>query len=544
MMRLLPLTCLMFTAKVLAASALVGGEPGEEIINTVLAMGVAPPKVASPVGEEASGPYARLVIKNAFLIDGTGAPTQGPVTIVVEGDRIANIMGAGTGSLTLGNIQDDEKTRVLDATGKYVMPGFVNAHAHLGTPSHVFGGALTDPEYVTKLWLAHGITTVREPGSLMGLGWTLRHKQLSEQGKIAAPRIVAHALFPEAISQPDQARKWVRAVKKRGADGVKFLGAAPEAIEAAIEEAKSLGMKTMYHHSQVTVTRMNVLDSARLGLNSMEHWYGLPEAMFEKQTVQHYPHDYNYNDEQDRFSEAGRLWAQSAEPGSPIWQQTIQELIDLDFTINPTFSIYEANRDFMRVSRAEWLDEFTMPYMIRAFQPNPHVHGSYHFDWTSSHEADWRRNYQLWMQFINDYKNAGGRVTVGSDTGFIFGVYGFGYVRELEMFLEAGFHPLEVIKAATLNGAELLGMDKDIGTVHIGKKADLVIVNENPLHNFKVLYGTGHEILNRQSGEFERTTGVEYTIKDGQVFDAKRLREQVKTMVATQKAREVSVGNK
>ncbi len=539
MKRLMPLACLLMSAKLFAITA-VGGEPGEEVINTILAMGVAPPSVAGALGEEASGPYERLVIKNANLIDGTGGPLQGPVTIVVEGDRITNIIGGGTGSLAMGNIHSDEKTRVIDATGKYVMPGLINSHAHFGTPSHVFGGALTDPEYVTKLWLAHGITTIREPGSLMGLGWTLKHKQLSEQGKIAAPRIVAHALFPEAISQADKARQWVRAVKKQGADGIKFLGAAPEAIEAAIAEAKRLGMKTMYHHSQATVTRMNVIDSARLGLNSMEHWYGLPEAMFEKQTVQNYRHDYNYNDEQDRFSEAGRLWAQTAAPGSAIWQQTINELIGLDFTLDPTFSIYEANRDFMRVSRAEWLDEFTMPYMMRAFKPNPLVHGSYHYDWTSSNEAEWHENYQLWMRFVNDYKNAGGRVTVGSDTGFIYGVYGFGYVRELEMFLEAGFHPLEVIKAATLNGAELLGLANDIGTVHIGKKADMVIVNENPLHNFKVLYGTGHEILNRQTGKFERTKGVEYTIKNGQMFDAVMLREQVKNMVAAQKAREAA----
>src|SRR5215210_2065191 len=95
------------------------------------------------------------------------------------------------------------------------------------------------------------------------------------------------------------------------------------------------------------------------------------------------------------------------------------------------------------------------------------------------------------MTFINEYKNRGGRVTVGTDAGFIYELYGFSYVRELELLREAGFHPLEVIKAATLNGAQALGMDKEIGTVEVGKLADFVLVEENPLANLQTLYGTG-----------------------------------------------------
>jgi len=182
-----------------------------------------------------------------------------------------------------------------------------------------------------------------------------------------------------------------------------------------------------------------------------------------------------------------------------------------------------------------------MPYVMRSFEPDPKVHGAYHFDWTTADEIAWKENYQLWMKFINDYKNAGGRVTVGSDSGFIYGLYGFGYVRELELLQEAGFHPLEVLQAATLNGAKLLGIDDETGSIQVGKKADLVIVNENPLANFKVLYGTGHQKLNRETGMMERTKGIIYTIKDGIVFDAKALLEDVKTMVANQKALEEKI---
>jgi len=521
-----------------AGSSATSAEPGEEVITGVLAMGVAPAGIAPPRGDESEGPYRRLVIENANLIDGTGAPNRGPVTIEIEGDRITGIRGGSTGGMDGAGGSYPEDTRVIDASGKYVLPGFIDAHSHLGTPTHAAAGSLTDPEYVLKLWLAHGITTVRDVGALMGLDWTLDHKRRSAAGEISAPRIVVHSVFPERLPSADHARKWVRAVRKKGADGVKFLGASPVLIEAAMDEAQKLGMKTAFHHAQVSVTRINVLDSARMGLDSMEHWYGLPEAMFEDKVIQDYPFDYNYSNEQDRFGEAGRLWLQAAKPGSPRWQETIEELVSLDFTIDPTFTIYEASRDVMRARNADWHAQYTMPYIARAFEPNPAIHGSYFFDWTTAHEIDWKRNYQRWMTFVNDFKNAGGRVTAGSDAGFIYKLYGFAYVRELELLQEAGFHPLEVLSSATLNGAELLGMGDDLGSIELGKKADLVIVDENPLANFKVLYGTGHRKLNRDTGQMEVTGGIRYTIKDGIVFDAKALLADVRELVAAQKARE------
>ena len=138
------------------------------------------------------------------------------------------------------------------------------------------------------------------------------------------------------------------------------------------------------------------------------------------------------------------------------------------------------------------------------------------------------------MEFINEYKNRGGRVTAGSDSGFIFQLYGFAYIRELELLREAGFHPLEVIRAATLNGAEALGMDNEIGSIEIGKKADFVLIEENPLENLKVLYGTGAIKLDKDNNVV-RVGGVKYTIKNGIVYDSKLLLEDVKKMVRDKK---------
>ena len=134
------------------------------------------------------------------------------------------------------------------------------------------------------------------------------------------------------------------------------------------------------------------------------------------------------------------------------------------------------------------------------------------------------------MTFINEYKNRGGRVATGSDSGFIFQLYGFAYVREMELLREAGFHPLEIIRAATLNGAEALGIDDQTGSIEIGKSADFVIIEENPLENFKVLYGTGAIKLTNDN-EVIRVGGVKHTIRQGVIYDSKKLLSEVKEMV-------------
>ena len=487
----------------------------------------------APDRQRGEGPFDHLVISNVMLINGEGAPPQGPVDIRIEGDTIVSI-GRANG------VVDEPEARVIDGSGHYALPGFVDAHAHIGTIGQGLTGPLTPPEYIFKLWLAHGITTVRETGATMGLKWTLDHKRRSERGEIAAPRLIVHSMFPGGtVTDPEAARDWVRSVKRQGADGVKLRGGRGEALLAVMEETQKLGMGTSHHHDQTAVYKVNALDSARMGLDSMEHWYGLPEALFVDRTIQDYPPDYNYSDEQWRFAQAGVLWRQAAPPGSERWQTVRDELVALDFTLVPTFTIYEANRDVARARDAEWHDAYTWPPLRRFFQPDPRLHGSYHFDWTTADEVAWRENFRLWMTFVNDFKNHGGRVAAGSDAGFIFKLYGFAFIRELEMLQEAGFHPLEVVQAATANGAELVGMEDQIGSLVAGKKADIVLVDENPLQNFKVLYATGHMKLNRDSGELERVGGVTHTIRGGIIYDAQQLLADVRTMVAAQKKEEM-----
>jgi len=491
----------------------------------------------APDRNRGEGPYDRLILRGVIVINGEGAPPVGPMDVVIEGNRIVSIESAGFPGVP--ELEDNRPParkgdRVMDLEGHYLLPGFIDLHAHFGGDEQG-----VPAEYPAKLWLAHGITTIREPGSGNGLDWVLDHQRRSDRNQITAPRIVPYVFFGQGadgpLTEPEQARAWVRDVARRGAQGVKFFGAPPEIMRAALDEARKQGLGTAMHHAQLDVARWNVLDSARAGLTTMEHWYGLPEALFEDRVIQDYPADYNYSDEQHRFGEAGRLWQQAAAPGSAKWNQVRDELIGLDFTLDPTLTIYEASRDLMREMNADWQADYAHPALWAFFQPSRRAHGSYWFDWTTADEIAWKENYRLWMQFLNDYKNHGGRITMGSDSGYIWKLYGFGYIREMELLQEAGFHPLEVLQAATINGAQVLKMDDRIGSIRPGKLADLVVTEYNPLENFKVLYGTGHFRLD-SSNQPARVGGVRYTIKDGIVYDARELLSDVREIVSKARA--------
>ena len=488
--------------------------------------------------DEGEGPFERLILRGAIMIDGTGAPPRSPVDIVIEGNTIVDVRSVGAPMLEINpDRRPGDATKEIDASGMYVMPGIVDLHVHTGGVPKA-----PEAEYVYKLWLAHGVTTVRGVPT-GGLDWSLSEKERSARNEIVAPHIVSYhrpgsGWEGRRILTPEDAREWVQFAAEKGVDGLKLGSYPPDIMAALLDEAEQHNMGSTAHLGQMGVAQMNAIDAARLGLGSMTHFYGLFESMYENHDVQPWPVDMDYNDEQFRFGQVARQWS-LVEPGGEKWNALLDEFLELDFYINPTMTIYSAGRDVMRARNADWHEAYTLPSLQEFYVPSRIDHGSYWYDWTTHDEIAWKRFYQVWMRFLNEYKNRGGKVTLGSDSGFIYQTYGFGSILEMELLQEAGFHPLEVIRAATMHGAQEvfkpLGTPIEYGVIRPGMRADLVVVEENPLANMKVLYGTGAVRLNDETGRPERVGGVKWTIKDGIVYDAKQLLKDVEEMVKRQK---------
>ena len=165
---------------------------------------------------DGQGPYDRLVIRGATMIEGSGAPAIGPVDIVVENDKIVQIRVVGYPGLPIDEKRrPDAGDREIDAHGMYVLPGFIDMHGHPHTSESGQGVPL---EYVLKLWLAHGITTSRVVGA-KGVDWIIDLQKRSNNNKVTAPRIVAYPVFGQdfgrSILTSEDAREWVQWVNKR-----------------------------------------------------------------------------------------------------------------------------------------------------------------------------------------------------------------------------------------------------------------------------------------------------------------------------------------
>lgn len=492
----------------------------------------------APARREGDGPFAKLIIRGATVIDGTGSPPRGPMDIVIEQNRITDVVSVGYPNAPIDTSKRPKgPAREIDGTGLFVLPGLVDIHVHQGTLQKA-----PDSEYYNKLWLAHGITTVRGV-PFASFEYSIKEKARSAKNEIAAPRYSVYQRPATGWDQgpvrtPEKARAWVQWAAKNGADGLKLGAERPDIMAALIDEAKKLGLGTVAHLQQTGVAQMNADEATRLGPGTVTHFYGLFESMYENNSLQPWPVDMNYNDEQNRFGQVARQWT-LVKPRGDKWNALLAKLKERDVTLDPSMVAYLTGRDMIHHMAAPWHAAYTLPSLWDYYAPSRTNHGSYWYYWTTADEVAWRNFYRVWMEFLNDYKNMGGRVTASSDAGFIYNTPGFSTIQEMELLQEAGFHPLEVIRSATYHAAEALAKPRgaaiEMGAVRPGLLADLMIVDHNPLENLKVLYGTGALKLNDKTGKSEQVGGVKWTIKDGIVYDSKQLLADVAKMVGEQR---------
>jgi imidazolonepropionase-like amidohydrolase len=229
-----------------AAAQRRGAAPDTMVAKRLEAERASDPNPA-PRRTEGEGPFERLIIRGANLIDGYGSAPRGPVDIVIVGNRIEEIASVGYPHLPIDPKKRPQgATKEIDAHGMYVMPGLIDLHVHQGTQQKAPAS-----EYYNKLWLAHGITTVRGV-PFASFDYSVKERERSAKNEIAAPRYVVYQRPGTGWGRgkprtPAEAREWVRWAKQNGADGLKLGAERPDLMEALIDEAKKLGMGTTAH---------------------------------------------------------------------------------------------------------------------------------------------------------------------------------------------------------------------------------------------------------------------------------------------------------
>jgi len=475
----------------------------------------------------------RVFIKGVMLIDGTGAPMRGPMNIVVQGDTIKqiepttpNISQGRPTSITLVPVPGDQ---IIDGSGKYVMPGIIEAHMHYHAP--------LPKAYVYKLFLAHGVTSIRNMDGRIRPDDDFPATMVAEAKRLRAgeefgPRLWVYAMWPEELTAPEDAAPLIDHWAKLGVDGVKIAfngGLYPDTFAAIAKAAKRNNLGLAVHIAEARIPGVTALSVAQQA-TSIEHHYGYAETALKAGDSPDLPPDYNYQDERQRFRTTLGIWLQA--DLHKLETQTVPQLAALsrdgDFTMVPTMVVYEKQRDLTRAANAPWLERYTVPALLKRWRtPEKTVHGAIFDRWTSLDEAQAAQAYVKWEDMIRLYREQGGHVAVGSDSGGPFQLFGFQTIREMELLEQAGLTPLEVIQSATQEGARVVRA-KNLGVLRPGYKADLLILDENPLADLKVLLGDRPPI--DADGKPQRRTLIRSVILGGKVIDPDQLLADVEAM--------------
>jgi hypothetical protein len=498
--------------------------------NAQLAKVAANPEAgeARTYGDLAVGPYSRLVLRNVMVLPGHGGPAVGPYDILITGNVIAEMNRHDRNDPD--RMQGD---RVIEGEGLFVMPGMINLHLHLREEALPL-------DYIYYMQLATGVTSIgpAEEGRVQD------HLEAVENNDILSPR-----LFPiygwgsktdyseDDLMNPELAPQIARDMIAAGVRQVYLNNLCwnPEMFGAAAKAISAAGGVTGVHIQPASTSQVNAMSAAQLGVSMIVHHYGYAESALNRR-VQSYPSDYNYWDENIRFREAGQVWIEAGE--NPVTRQRllgdlVDTLVAYGVTMQPNRATYEANRDIMRAQGLPWHEKYTHQALWEWHLPSSENHASFQYDWTSMDEYRWHYLYDLWGDLIFEFNKKGGRVAYGTDDNYQWSTGGFGNIRELQLVLESGMHPLEVLQSATYNSAEFL-MEPKLGLVQEGYIADLLVVDGSPAHDFKYLYPFGAIRMNDQR-EMYRTNGILHTIKDGIVTDNAAIMREVARIVAESK---------
>jgi imidazolonepropionase-like amidohydrolase len=442
-------------------------------------------KVSAPV----------IVLTHARIIDGTGSAPRTDQTIVIADGKIQSMGDSATTPPPAG-------AQILDLTGKTVIPGLVGMHDHMFYPSGRGAVAIYNEQGFSfpRLYLASGVTSIRTTGSVEPYT-DLELKKLIDAGQLVGPKIHVTGPYLEGpgsftpqmhtLTGPDDARKLVDYWGDEGATSFKaYMHITRAELSAAIEEAHKRGIKVTGH-----LCSIGFKEAAALGIDDLEHGLMVDTEFDPGKTPDACP---------SQQLTQKTLAAMDVE-GAPI-QSTIRDLIVHHVAVTSTMPVFETfapNRPPLEMR------------VLDALSPSARI------DYLTTRARIGEDARSLWpgllqneMQFERDFVKAGGMLLAGEDpTGYGGDLAGFGDQRGVELLVEAGFTPAEAIHIATENGAKFLGDDDRIGTLAVGKAADLSVIDGDP------------------SAKIEDLEKTELVFKDGIGYDSAKLIESVRGAV-------------
>lgn len=407
-----------------------------------------------------------IVIRNTTVIDGTGAAALENVDILLRGDRIVAVGG---------EVNAGDDAEVIDGSGKFVIPGLIDAHVHLQFPI-VFQLTAEEKEIVVshtpKAFLYNGVTTVLNVSSPND--WILEMREAQREGRLTAPRIYAlgESFKPVdgwgsrhggALRNPDEARKMALGHVAAGVDGFKMI----------IED----GLGSQGTHVEIPDDMLQAIVDV-----SREH------------DVPMYSHAINLHEYHRAADIKSRAIIHGLEDPIPEGDTLLEKLVAYDIAVVPTVSLFES---FLRPDPRAGFDledpvlEGTLPtFLLKNMRSSAYMEeersrfsNASHMDayaWARSRIPVFRAN-------VTKMHEAGVKIAVGTDGGGTVGYNFQGYNTpwEIKILVESGLTPMEAIVAATKNGAEVIGISDEVGTIEPGKLADLLILSANPLDDIE-----------------------------------------------------------
>ena len=408
--------------------------------------------VLADLATKIRGQTGRFAIVGATLVDGTGRPAVADSAVVVEKGRI---VAAGPRA----SVQVPRDAAIFDAKGKTLLPGLWDMHAHF---EQVEWG---------PIYLAAGVTTVRDVGNELEFIEAVRDSV--QNGRGLGPQLLLagivdgsgpFAVGVERVDSPADAGHWVSEYKKHGFQQMKIYSSVTlENVKAICDEAHKVGMTCTGH----IPNGLDVYQGVLAGMDQVNHIQSVLEAIVRP------PDGQKLTRQQMREAEA------AVDPNSVDAQKEIRFLKQHRTVIDPTLALYELNLH----DASEPFDKLEPGLgKVAPELAEPLTNTGAGRDFATTAKKILANSIAL----VGALHRAGVRIVAGTDQS----VPGYSLYRELELYEQAGFTPLEAIQAATLVPAQAMGMDKEVGTVESGKRADLILLDANPLddiHNIRTV---------------------------------------------------------